>query len=130
MNGRHPRPSRRAVYAGIAWLASSQFGAGLTITMNYNLGNSQEPTTDPAGGLLLGITQAAADRWEQIIEDPWVLSIDLRYRNPLEFSDPTETYAHAAPTSAIDGKPVAGYVEFNNFWDFFYTRRRRWTMSS
>lgn len=73
----------------------------ITINLTFDSGASDSPNFDSTGALLQPIMQAAADYWEDIIEDTWTIDIEYYYDN---LSDANGTLGLH---NNLDGGPVA-----------------------
>jgi hypothetical protein len=79
----------------------------ITINLTFDSGASDSPTFDSTGALLTPIMQAAANFWEDIIEDTGTLAIEYYYDN---LSDPNNTLAVHNNLATSGGKPTSARV--------------------
>ncbi len=89
-----------AVFA-MAALCVTPAAESITINLTFNSGVSDSPGFDSTGALLQPIMQAAANFWEDIIEDTWTIDIEYYYDN---LSDANGTLGLH---NNLDGGPVA-----------------------
>ncbi|MCA9266043.1 MAG: hypothetical protein KDA60_19420, partial [Planctomycetales bacterium] len=73
-------------WAGIALLTLAPLwtpspALAITINVNFDSDRSDAPAFDPAGTQLSSIMNAAANYWEDLIEDSWTLDIDFFWDN-------------------------------------------------
>lgn len=68
-----------------------------------------EDDGDNGGDKLMAIADAAAAYWSNIIEDPHVLDITIRYDNSIT---PVSTKARARTTAEAGGRPTEGLIRF------------------
>ena len=73
----------------------------LTINLTFDSGTSDSPSFDSTGALLQPIMQAAANYWEDIIEDTWTLDITYYY------NDLNDANGTLGLHTNLDGGPVA-----------------------
>ena len=93
--------------------------SAITVNVNYNPVTSEGPGVDPVGIALMTVVQAAADRWGELILDPWTVTIDISWQDPADMFN-SGALAEGISTSSLAGKPTAGYVRFNNTKDFYF----------
>ncbi len=106
--------------ASVATLSTAPSpAAAITVNVNYNPLTSEGPGVDPFGIALMTVVQAAADQWEDMILDPWTVTIDISWQDPADMFSGT-ALAEGISTSSVAGKPVTGYVRFNNTKDFYF----------
>ena len=91
----------------------------LTVNVIYNPITSEGPSNDPFGTDLMAVVQAAANRWGELILDPWTVAIDISWQDPADMFG-SNALAEGISTATSLGKPVSGYVRFNNTKDFFF----------
>ena len=82
----------------------------LTINLTFDSGTSDSPGFDSTGALLQPIMQAAADYWEDIIEDAGTLNITYYYNN---LNDTNGTLGLHTNLATSGGKPTSARIQFD-----------------
>ncbi len=101
-----PRLLASAVMALLLLLASP--AGALNIVLDFNAEDTDSPTFDSTGALLVPIMQAAAAYWEDIIHDTGTLDIEYYYD---DLSGSTLATHNNQGTS--DGKPTEAKIRFD-----------------
>lgn len=92
--------------------------AGITINVVYNNGNSVEPATDPTGTLLTSIVQEAANRWEDIIEDSFTMTLNVWWDTAPNVNNALAIAPIVTP-NGDETRTVTGNILFNRTSNWF-----------
>ncbi len=82
----------------------------ITINLTFDILATDFPTFDPVGAQLIPVMQAAANYWEDIIEDTWTIDVEFYYD---DLSDPNGTLAVHNNLGTLAGKPTDARVRFD-----------------
>jgi hypothetical protein len=103
----HPqRNAFRPLWIVVAWTAAVCTSSAITIDLTFN--DTFLPGFDPTGAQLKKVVQAAADHWEDILEDKHVLEIEFGYQN-LDSSK----LGIATVTETKGGRPTKAQMAFD-----------------
>ena len=90
-------------------LASNTQAININVTYDGPASVGSVPLTDPNGIQLMVAVQAAANYWEDIIEDPGTLTLQVIYDNGISGIG---KWTEAAVGGEVGGRPVAGTIHF------------------
>jgi hypothetical protein len=117
LNSRRPHLARRSAWlfvptAAVLFLCLtiSPPVSAITIQILSDVGSEGFPPFDPDGALLDGLAHHAADIWEDVVEDPWTVTISVQYDN-------VSGLASGTATQILSGKPIVGEVKIDTFDD-------------
>jgi hypothetical protein len=91
-------------------LAATTSVQAVTINLTYDILRSTPHTNDPNGIQLMSVVTAAADIWEDLIQDPWPVNITIRWA---DLSDTNGTLGLQTNTGTLAGRPVTASVGFD-----------------
>jgi hypothetical protein len=91
-------------------LAATTSVQAVTINLTYDILGSTPHTNDPNGIQLMSVVTAAADIWEDLIQDPWPVNITIRWA---DLSDTNGTLGLQTNTGTLAGRPVTASVGFD-----------------
>jgi hypothetical protein len=92
--------------------------AALQINLTYDTNGQANsiPGSDPQGTLLMNLAQAAADHWEDIIEDDHTLNVIVRYDNGI----PVGLIGQWTGTVQANGRVISGIISIRGSTPWFY----------
>jgi hypothetical protein len=92
--------------------------AALQINLTYDINGQANsiPASDAQGTLLMNLAQAAADHWENIIEDDHTLNVLVRYDNGI----PVGLIGQWTGTVVANGRIVSGIMSIRGSTPWFY----------